>query len=85
MVTAVTPGLAAPHNCTHVWVIDSPHGASSLGRCARCDSHREFLNSIPEERRANNSDLFTQRRPGERESWSDDDIDSALRSMRVQR
>ncbi len=85
MVTAVAPGLAAPHDCVHVWVIDSPHGANSVGYCGRCHSRREFYNSIPEDKRVNNSDLFTGRRSGGRESWSDDDTDSALRSMYARR
>ena len=31
--------------CRHHWVIESPHGATSLGRCKRCDEVREFRNS----------------------------------------
>ena len=31
--------------CRHHWVIESPHGATSLGRCKRCHEVREFRNS----------------------------------------
>ena len=31
--------------CKHHWVIESPHGATSLGRCKICKEAREFRNS----------------------------------------
>ena len=31
--------------CRHHWVIDSPRGATSMGRCKVCDEVREFRNS----------------------------------------
>ncbi len=31
--------------CQHHWVIDSPRGAMSEGRCKRCGELREFRNS----------------------------------------
>ena len=62
-------------------MIDSPDGASSVGYCPRCNSQREFYNSIPEDKRINNSDIFSGRRGTNRESFSADDTDSALRSM----
>jgi hypothetical protein len=31
--------------CQHHWVIDSPRGAMSPGRCKRCGEEREFRNS----------------------------------------
>jgi hypothetical protein len=31
--------------CKHHWVIESPHGATSLGRCKLCHEVREFRNS----------------------------------------
>jgi hypothetical protein len=31
--------------CRHHWVIDSPHGATSMGRCKVCSEVREFRNS----------------------------------------
>lgn len=32
-------------SCRHHWVIESPHGATSLGRCKICAEVREFRNS----------------------------------------
>ena len=31
--------------CRHHWIIESPHGATSMGRCKRCKEVREFRNS----------------------------------------
>lgn len=31
--------------CKHHWVIESPHGATSAGRCKVCNEVREFRNS----------------------------------------
>ena len=31
--------------CKHHWVIESPHGATSVGRCKVCKEVREFRNS----------------------------------------
>ena len=31
--------------CQHHWVIDTPRGAMSQGRCKRCGEEREFRNS----------------------------------------
>jgi len=31
--------------CQHHWLIESPHGATSRGRCKRCGEEREFRNS----------------------------------------
>lgn len=31
--------------CRHHWVIDTPNGAVSGGRCKRCGERREFRNS----------------------------------------
>ena len=31
--------------CQHHWVIDTPRGALSQGRCKRCGEEREFRNS----------------------------------------
>ena len=31
--------------CRHHWVIESPHGATSQGRCKVCNEVREFRNS----------------------------------------
>ncbi len=34
--------------CRHHWVIETPSGSLSLGRCRRCGAVREFRNSIPD-------------------------------------
>jgi len=31
--------------CQHHWVIETPRGSLSLGRCKRCGEEREFRNS----------------------------------------
>ena len=31
--------------CRHHWLIESPHGATSMGRCKVCGEIREFRNS----------------------------------------
>ena len=31
--------------CRHHWLIETPHGATSLGRCKVCGEIREFRNS----------------------------------------
>jgi hypothetical protein len=31
--------------CRHHWIIETPHGATSLGRCKICQEVREFRNS----------------------------------------
>ena len=31
--------------CRHHWLIESPHGATSLGHCKVCGEEREFRNS----------------------------------------
>jgi hypothetical protein len=32
-------------SCRHHWIIESPHGATSMGRCKICDEIKEFRNS----------------------------------------
>lgn len=34
-------------DCTHHWVIESPHGPVSAGVCKLCNAEREFRNSLP--------------------------------------
>jgi len=44
-------GVEAPEGarrCRHHWVIATPSGAVSVGRCRRCGAVREFRNSTPE-------------------------------------
>ena len=81
MVTAVAAAPAVSPACVHIWQIDPPNGPSSPARCVRCDSRREFANSIQEDRRVNNSDLFTNRRASARQVWSNEDGEDAVRSM----
>ncbi|GEM_PF-2420346 len=33
--------------CTHRWMIESPNGPTSMGRCLVCGSESEFKNSMP--------------------------------------
>jgi hypothetical protein len=33
-------------DCNHHWVIESPNGPTSLGRCSSCGELRQFKNSI---------------------------------------
>jgi hypothetical protein len=32
--------------CRHHWLIESPHGAISLGICRLCGARKEFSNSV---------------------------------------
>ena len=32
-------------NCQHHWIIETPRGAMSVGRCKICSEQREFKNS----------------------------------------
>jgi hypothetical protein len=38
------PEVEAPQ-CRHHWLIESPHGATSVGVCKICGEEREFRNS----------------------------------------
>ena len=33
-------------DCNHYWVIESPNGPTSQGRCRQCGELREFKNSV---------------------------------------
>ncbi|HXG36928.1 MAG TPA: hypothetical protein VNL15_08170 [Dehalococcoidia bacterium] len=37
----------AETQCRHHWIIDTPHGAISMGRCKLCGERKEFFNSAP--------------------------------------
>ncbi len=37
----------AKASCTHYWVIESPQGPTSLGRCKFCGAVSEFSNYVP--------------------------------------
>jgi hypothetical protein len=43
-VTVEAEAPTAP-TCAHHWIIASPEGAMSLGRCKRCGLEKEFPNS----------------------------------------
>jgi len=36
---------ATEPTCRHHWLIESPHGATSMGICKLCGSQKEFRNS----------------------------------------
>ncbi len=81
MTTAVIDAAPAA-DCTHHWLIASPNGKVSVGRCLRCRDTREFLNSLEEEKRLNNNDLYARNYGKSRSSDSRiDDAESALRDM----
>jgi len=45
--TIVEESQAVPEAppCRHHWLIETPRGATSKGRCKRCGAEREFRNS----------------------------------------
>lgn len=45
MTEANMQGTNVPTMCRHHWVIETPNGAVSGGRCKRCGLVREFRNS----------------------------------------
>jgi hypothetical protein len=49
-MTDMVTRQAAPTSalCRHHWVIETPNGAVSSGRCKRCGVAREFRNSSEE-------------------------------------
>ena len=42
---AQTEAVAAAPGCSHHWVIASPNGEMSMGRCKVCGAEKEFPNS----------------------------------------
>ena len=42
----MTKTNATATNCAHYWVIDSPNGITSTGRCKRCGLVKEFYNDF---------------------------------------
>lgn len=84
MVTAVKNPLLETDACVHSWLIEPPNGPSSIGRCLHCPAQREFLNSIQDDRRVNNSDIFSGRpKAGSRQLWNDEvELDRAVEMMR---
>ncbi len=46
-MSGTVPALAKPERdeaCRHHWVIDTPDGPTSEGRCKNCGLRRSFLN-----------------------------------------
>jgi hypothetical protein len=43
--SATIDALAGLADCRHHWVIETPNGAVSQGRCKRCNERKEFRNS----------------------------------------
>ena len=76
---------AAPTVCAHLWMIASPNGKTSSGRCRHCGTEQEFHNSIEDERRANNNDVFPSNygrgRRDNVEFTDFSEVDASLRSM----
>ncbi len=50
VIEIAQPEVSQPEvsQCRHHWLIESPHGAVSQGRCKRCGARREFRNSAPD-------------------------------------
>ena len=38
---------AAIEDCSHRWMIESPNGPTSMGKCMDCGAEGEFKNSVP--------------------------------------
>ena len=78
MVTAVA-GAAVSEHCVHDWDIESPNGPRAKAHCKRCHGEREFDNSLVDEKRINNSDVFdNRRRRPARQAWSENDVEEAV-------
>ena len=39
--------VATIEDCSHRWMIESPNGPTSMGRCMDCGAEGEFKNSVP--------------------------------------
>jgi len=56
--------------CSHYWIIDSPNGPTSVGRCKYCGAVKEFDNYLPysswaEEKKAASRGRHRRREPAE--------------------
>ena len=69
--------------CQHHWVIDTPRGSTSAGRCKRCGEEREFRNSATdhlwEDESGNGYNAWRGVRPA-RSSSDDDEVAASSRS-----
>jgi hypothetical protein len=80
---AVQPEAEAPViTCQHHWVIDTPRGSMSQGRCKRCGEEREFRNSaqdyVWEDDSSSGYNAWRGARPA-RGPASDDEVAASLR------
>jgi hypothetical protein len=41
-----TVEVTKQQKCIHHWIIDSPHGQFSYGKCKRCGTVAEFSNTV---------------------------------------
>ena len=44
---SVSEEPVAKGKCRHYWVIESPHGPTSIGVCKFCGEEKEFKNFLP--------------------------------------
>jgi hypothetical protein len=42
----MTEMAVRPEKCVHYWIIESPHGPTSKGRCRYCGTEAEFFNDL---------------------------------------
>ncbi len=72
MTTFVTDLSTPAADCTHFWVIDPPSGPLSKALCLKCGGESLKENSIREEQRVNNNDIYTRGPSGSRRTYNDD-------------
>ena len=70
--------------CQHHWVIDTPRGSTSAGRCKRCGEEREFRNSATdhlwEDESGSGYNAWRGARPARTSSSDDDEVAASPRS-----
>jgi hypothetical protein len=84
-VVIETPVESDVPTCQHHWVIESPRGALSSGRCKVCGEQREFRNSTSDyvwDDDSNKSGYSPWRgvRSNPKTTMSDDDMSAASRT-----
>ena len=40
------------NNCIHHWIIATPSGDTSMGKCRKCNSRKEFSNTVKDVKHA---------------------------------
>lgn len=79
-VAEATIGTEVP-TCQHHWLIETPRGATSHGRCKRCGEQREFRNSATdhlwEDESGNSYNAWRGVRSTPKPASSDDDVSVA--------